>query len=258
MPNKPKLIVANWKMNLGHEFSSFLANDIANGLRGCSLDNLKIVICPSFISLKDVNEIFKKSGLNIKVGAQNMFWETAGAYTGEIAPIFLKELDCHYAIIGHSERRLYLHETNKMINQKIKTALTEEITPILCVGETQEERKDGAADYVIMGQLKNALEGIIFKADQKIIVAYEPTWVIGTGQVLSPEEVSRIVQLIKKYFVDHYSPEFAEDNLMVIYGGSINSRNIKSFAQQDIIDGFGVGGASLNADEFIRLIKSIL
>lgn len=257
MSNKTKLIVANWKMNLGHEISKFLANDIAAGLLDYSFNNLKIIICPSFISLQEVNEIFKKSKLDINIGAQDVFWEAPGAYTGEISPMFLKEIGCHYVIIGHSERRFYLHETNNMINQKIKSALAEEITPILCVGETREERKEGAVDYLIMGQIKDALEGVAFKPNQKIIIAYEPNWIIGTGQTLSPEEVARIARLIKKYFTDHYSLEFVENSLMVIYGGSIDSHNIKSFVQQEVIDGFGVGAASLKSDEFIKIIKSI-
>ncbi|TSC95944.1 MAG: triosephosphate isomerase (TIM) [Parcubacteria group bacterium Athens1014_10] len=251
----PKMIfIANWKMNLGLKETVILIKQLLGGLKKIK-NNLEIVICPSFTVLSEASKLLKKG--NIKLGSQDVFWEEKGAYTGNISPKMLKEIGCEYVIIGHSERRQYLGETDEMAHQKIKAAIKEGLIPILCVGETFEERQEGQKDYIIIKQVTKALEGISLSRGQKIIIAYEPVWVIGSGQAVKPEEAEYTNQIIKQSLIDLYPRDIVEQNFRIIYGGSVDSSVIKSFVERSVIDGVLVGGASLKTKDFIKMINKI-
>lgn len=245
-------LVANWKMNLSVKDSIALANDY---LRLFKKTNAEIIACPSFTSLPFVCKAFEKSGL--AVGAQDVFWENKGAFTGEVSPADLIELGASYVIIGHSERRHYLGEEDWMIHNKIKTVLeARHLNPILCIGETKEDHDNGDREEVLSRQLAEALEGLSLGLNQNLIVAYEPIWSVGTGVVPEPEEISYVNDvirvLLRRYFGDR-----SDHACAVIYGGSVDEKTVQPIMETGI-DGFLVGGASLNAREFNRLAEHIL
>jgi len=247
------IVVANWKMNLKASARKKLVNEVKKGLR--MIIRTEAVLCPSFISLQEVGKLIKKT--HLKLGAQDVFWEEKGAYTGEVSPLMLEELGCDYVIVGHSERRKYLGETDEMVHKKMKAALEEGLIPILCVGETFEERQEGGRDYVIISQLSSALEGIELDKKQHLIIAYEPVWVIGSGQAVDPEEAGYVYNLIRQTLLDMFPLEIVNDNIRIIYGGSVDSSNVKPFLKQAKMQGVLVGGASLKAEEFVNIVKSI-
>lgn len=264
------IIIANWKMKLGLKETLDLTEKIKKGLiskdsriydKFLSIQkrwnkNLDVVICPSFTAISEIKKIIPNTGL--KLGAQDIFWEEKGAYTGEICASQLKELGIEYVIIGHSERRGYLGETNEMIHKKMRLAFETGLIPILCIGETYEERKRGEKDYVIIRELIKALEGINATDKQQLIIAYEPVWVIGTGQAVSPEEAELSGKLIKNSLLDLFSQDFINNNISVVYGGSVSAKDAKEFLAQPSIDGALIGAASLDAKEFLGIIKSII
>jgi len=252
---KKKIIIANWKMSLGLKETGSLTSEILKGLKKIkNLQNLEIVLCPSFIALPMVKELVKNSSLPIFLGAQNVFWEEKGAYTGEVSVSMLKELGVNYIIVGHSERRDYLKEDDEMVHKKIRIVLDYNLIPILCIGETFEERQLGQKDYVIIKQLSTSLEGINFEKNDQLVIAYEPVWVIGSGQAVAPEEAEYTNQVIIQRLIDLFPMELVKNNFRIIYGGSVDSTNIKNFARRKI-DGFLVGGASLEALEFLKIIE---
>lgn len=202
-----------------------------------------IIICPPYTSLSAVSEIIRNS--RFKLGAQNMHWERAGPYTGEISGLFLKSLGCEYVIIGHSERRHIMGETDEMVNKKLKTALEIGLISIFCIGETEKEREQGKTEEVIRHQLKEGLKDIESKV-HKIIFAYEPVWAIGTGKTATPEQASEVHRFIRAQF---------NKQVTILYGGSVNAGNIDSLMSENEIDGVLVGGASLKPEDFARIIK---
>lgn len=251
---KKNIIIANWKMNLGSKETETLTKDIINGLKKIKkIEKIEVVLCPSSTAMSTINNLTSKSPISL--GAQNCFWEERGAYTGEISPAQLKELGSQYIIIGHSERRSHLKETDEMIHQKIKITLEVGLTPILCVGETFEERQRGVKDYVIINQVSKALEGLRLKTDQQLIIAYEPVWVIGSGQAVKPEEAEYINRVILQRVIDFYPLPIVRNNIRLIYGGSVDHTNVAEFMKQETIDGILVGGASLKAAEFVEIIN---
>jgi len=268
---KKPIIIANWKMQLSLEEAQHLTKEIAGQYKKSKKDlsRIKMVLCPSFTSLEGVGRILEKHSLfaaknktsseekseekGICLGAQNLFWEEKGAFTGEVSPRELRELGVSYVIVGHSERRENFQESDEMIHKKIKTALEQNFVPILCVGETFEQRQQGKKDYVIIKQVDAALRGIHLKANQKIVIAYEPIWVIGSGQAVEPEEAEYVNRVIYQQVLDFFPLPVVRQNVWFTYGGSVNSAKIKQFIDQETIDGVLVGGASLDADEFIKM-----
>jgi triosephosphate isomerase (TIM) len=242
-----KLLAANWKENPKSEKAALkLFKDISKTKRA---NGVEVLVCPPFIYIEEISNAFKKikPKKNLLFGAQDVFWEEKGAYTSEVGPKMLKSLSVKYVIIGHSERRMWLHETDAMINKKIKLALKDNLKIILCVGEALAVRKKGsaAAKTFIKSQLKKDLAGISRpKIKNAIIVAYEPIWAIGTGRFDTPEDSVEIAQFIKQ--ITHTK---------VLYGGSVNRKNVADFVQLKEIDGALVGGASLRAAEFAAMIK---
>lgn len=247
--NKPKIIIANWKMNpASFDEADILINSIKKGLK--DLNNIKIVICPPFIYIPRI-----KTNSSFEIGVQNIFWEDSGAYTGEISPRMARNIGANYAIIGHSERRNYLGENDRIVNLKIKAALNNNLKAILCVGETREERDAEKAKEVISNQIEKNLKDIpkSYFANNKIIIAYEPIWAIGTGETPLPDEIMSMDILIRKIIAKLYDRETA-DKLYVLYGGSVNSKNALDFVDKAKMNGLLIGGASLNAGEFLRIV----
>lgn len=252
MPSSKKLIIFNWKSNPHNAASALkLARKVENAIP--AKKNIEIVIAPPFLFLEDVGKIIKKA----KLGAQDAFWGDVGPYTGEISWHQEKHLKVKYVIVGHSERRKFLNETDKMINKKVLAALKAGLKIILCVGENLSIRKRGkkAVENFIKSQLQKDLKGLSGVKSQmsNVIVAYEPIWAIGAGHSDTPRDAYNMIQFIKKTL----NSKFSILNPRVLYGGSISGKNIKDFVQYKEIDGFLVGNASLKQKEFDRIIKTI-
>lgn len=247
-----KLIAGNWKMNTAYKEAEKLAKDIMNGIDKSISDKTDVLLCPPFISLGIVNKTIKGSG--IKLGAQNLYFENDGAFTGEISASMLTSVGCEYVIIGHSERRKLLHETDKLINKKIQKALESGLKPILCVGESLEEREDEIYEGIVEKQLTEALSNVSRENMQKAVIAYEPVWAIGTGLNATPEQISRMHGFISDVIEKLYDSEITE-NLQILYGGSVNDKNSKEILSACGVDGALVGGASLKADMFIHIAR---
>jgi triosephosphate isomerase (TIM) len=247
------IIIANWKMNLNSHASLDLAKEYDELIPDSESIKKDIVICPSTSCFLTVAEIFNKNPISL--GVQDIFWESKGAFTGCESPKFIYEEGCRYVIIGHSERRSFLKETDEMIHKKIKEALDWGITPILCVGETYEERASGMADNVIMSQVIRGLSGIDLTTNEHLIIAYEPVWVIGSGRPIEPEEAEQAFRVINQAVIDLWPLTIASNNIRIIYGGSVDGSNASEFVNLEHFKGFLVGGASLRTDEFLSIIK---
>ncbi|MFH1551283.1 MAG: triose-phosphate isomerase [bacterium] len=265
MNNKP-IIIANWKCNpTNTKDAEYLFNTIRDELRG--IKNVKVVICPPFIYLPRLMgfiPIQKKNKSNgIAFGAQDCFWEEKGAYTGEISPLELKNLGCEYVIVGHSERRNYLKETDSMINKKINSALRSRLKPILCVGEearddfNSEGRLSNEMSLIVGEQIEKCLSGISAGRIRDIVIAYEPIWAIGSGNVCSPDDTMKAALFIRKILSKLYNRSIAE-KAEIIYGGSVVSGNAIEYIKDARMDGLLIGGASLNATEFVKIVKKVV
>lgn len=248
---KKPIIIANWKMKLGLAESVALTKEIK---KEAEL-KAEIVICPSFVNLLAVGEILKKS--SIRLGGQDCFWEASGAFTGEVSALQLREIGCEFVILGHSERRQYLAETDEMVHQKVKAALSAGLIPIICVGETFEQRQDGAKDYILIQQTTKALEGVSVGQNQRVIVAYEPVWVIGSGQAVAPSEAAAAHQVIYQSLFDLFPSFLVKNNFSVIYGGSVDASNVAEFINLENTAGVLVGGAALKAKDFLAIIQGV-
>ncbi|MEA3249087.1 MAG: triose-phosphate isomerase [Patescibacteria group bacterium] len=253
-----RYLIANWKMQLNEADSAALASDIVKRIAPQVADSDKVVtvLCPSHLSIGEVADAVR--GTAVGLGAQDVSWEDKGALTGEISPVTLKELGCAYCIVGHSERRQKLGETDEMVHKKAEALLRHDINPIICVGETKEERDAGKRDAVVIGQVRAALEGLRPVGNQDIVVAYEPVWVIGTGQAVEPNDAAEVHQLIRETLLEMLPADIVEQQCFVIYGGSIDSKNLAGFLEVPIIEGALIGGASLRADEFVRMTEIVL
>jgi len=241
------MIAGNWKMNTTVSEAVDLVKKMRSGLNGyVDVDKL---ICPPFVSLAAVKEVIQ--GSSIKLGAQNLYHEEKGAYTGEISPLMLAEL-CEFVIIGHSERRQYFAETGEVVNRKVRAAMKAGLKPILCVGEKLEENEAGRTEEVVTEQLKSSLDGI--SSIDGLVIAYEPIWAIGTGKSATGQQSNETIGLIRSYIARHYNQEIAQE-VRILYGGSVTADNIVEFMQQTEIDGALVGGASLKADQFVSIVK---
>jgi triosephosphate isomerase (TIM) len=245
------LIIANWKCNPD---SLNQAKRILDPIKRsvAKKKNAEVVICPPFIYLP---ELIKSAGkTKIKIGGENCFWEEAGSFTGEISAKMLKDLGCSHVIIGHSERRKYFKETNKLINKKIKLALRNNLKVIFCIGETKEEKDKGDFSKVIKEQVKKGLKNVPRSEMKKVIIAYEPVWAIGSGNPCRPVQAQVTSLLVKKILTEMYNRKAAEE-VPVLYGGSANKDNSLDYLKEEGIKGLLIGGASLKPKEFIEIIN---
>jgi triosephosphate isomerase (TIM) len=247
-----KIIAGNWKMYKDLNESTDLINGLKPKLAALS-NSVKVIVCPPFTSLALAKELLK--GTSIALGAQNMYPEDEGAFTAEISPKMLKSAGCQYVILGHSERRQYFKETNEFINRKAKKALASGLLPIICVGETLEEREKNITDQVVTTQVKGCFQDISQADAEKSIIAYEPVWAIGTGKVATPQQAQEVHKLIRNLIAQLYSPAMAE-KIIIQYGGSVKPENAKELLHQPDIDGALVGGACLKADSFADIVQA--
>lgn len=243
------LIVANWKMNKSIQDTKTFVGELLPLLKGAA--GVEVVVCPPFISLPVLREAL--AGSEVKMGAQNLFWEMKGAYTGEISPLMLADTGCSYVILGHSERRQIMGENDTIINRKVRAALDAGMVPILCVGETLQERENHMAREVVKEQLGRDLKNITF-APGGLVIAYEPVWAIGTGVNASSDDAQEMVGFIRNCLAKLYQPEQAE-SIRILYGGSVKPENVAEFMAEEDIDGALVGGASLQADSFAGIVR---
>lgn len=237
-------------MNKTREQAIFFANKLTQDLAGM---NFQIVLCPPFVFLQNVAEIL--TGTKLHLGAQNCYYEKSGAFTGEVSPLMLKEIGVEYVIVGHSERRHIFGETDEMINKKVKAILDNGMKPVICVGETKEERERGLTFCVVESQTRQALFGLSKDNVEKVVIAYEPVWAIGTGIVAKPYQAQEVHRFIRKLLEQLYDEELAQ-KIPILYGGSIKPDNFFGLMIQPDIDGGLVGGASLD-DQFMELAKII-
>ena len=242
------IIAGNWKMNNTIKEALRLVEDIKSE----SLNkNVEAVLCVPFTDIKAVKEAIRDT--NIKLGAQNMHWEENGAYTGEISPIMLNELDVDYVILGHSERRQYFNETDETVNKKMNSALAHGIKPIICVGETLEERELNREKEIVKNQIINGFKDIDKNDLENITIAYEPIWAIGTGKTASADDANDMISFIRETIGELYGD--LKNIIRIQYGGSVKPNNISELMGKSDIDGALVGGASLKADDFVKLIN---
>jgi triosephosphate isomerase len=246
------IVAGNWKMHKTIAEAVELTRGVRRGLM--DLTGVEVVLCPPFTALAAVREAIGPA--HIGLGAQNMYFEEQGAFTGEVSPLMLAEL-CQYVILGHSERRQFFGETDDGVNKKAKAALAHGLIPIICVGENLEQNRAGETEHVVGGQVRAAFQGIGATEAGRVVIAYEPIWAIGTGVAAVPAEVNRIIGLsIRGVLADMYGEDLAQST-RVQYGGSVNPTNMADFAVQSEIDGALVGGASLKADGFVSIVKTV-
>jgi len=239
-------VAGNWKMNTTAAEAERLVLEMLERLD--KIQAVEKVLCPPFVSLVAINMMLR--GSSIKLGAQNMYFELKGAYTGEVSPLMLREL-CEFVILGHSERRWYFGESDEIVNKKVKAALANNLKPILCVGERLEENEGGRTQEVVERQVTAALNGIDPVPD--LVIAYEPVWAIGTGKAATGEQAAATIQFIRDVVAKQWNKDIAQD-IRILYGGSVTSANVAEFMSHPDIDGALVGGASLKAEEFVSIV----
>jgi triosephosphate isomerase len=244
-------VAGNWKMFKTVAEARHLVSELVPGLQ--AIDDVERVLCPPYTTLLAVKALLE--GTDIGLGAQNLYWEESGAFTGEISPSMVAEL-CQYVIIGHSERRAYFGETDQTVNRKVQAALAHGLTPIVCVGETLEENEGGKTAEVVSGQVQNGLARLDLDDGNAIVLAYEPVWAIGTGKAATAEGANQVIaEVIRRALEDMFGEAFAQE-VRVLYGGSVKANNAAEFFTQPDIDGALVGGASLNAGEFVPIAQA--
>ncbi|WP_434630951.1 triose-phosphate isomerase [Thermoanaerobacterium thermosaccharolyticum] len=243
------IIAGNWKMHM----TPSEAVNLVNELKPLVVDtDVEVVVIPPFVDLVDVKKAL--DGSNIRLGAQNMHWEEKGAFTGEVSPLMLKEIGVEYVVIGHSERRQYFAETDETVNRKVKSALNHGLKPIVCVGETLSQREDGKAFDVVREQTKKALDGVLKNDVTNVVIAYEPIWAIGTGKTATSKDANDVIKVIRETIASVYDINTANE-VRIQYGGSVKPDNAKELMSESDIDGALVGGASLKAQDFAKIVN---
>ncbi len=246
-------VAGNWKMNKTISEARALVSEMVPSLK--EIKGVEKVICPPFTSIQEIAGLLR--GADIGLGAQNMHWEMKGAYTGEIAPGMVVE-NCNYVIIGHSERRKWFGETDETVNKKVMTALKVGLVPIVCVGETEKEYDSHQTGAVVTRQLRGGLKEVPLENANKLVIAYEPVWAIGTGRASSGENAEEVINRYIRQILGEIFSEKVAQTIRILYGGSVTPENAKEFFTQPNIDGALVGGSSLKADDFISIVKAAL
>jgi triosephosphate isomerase (TIM) len=245
-------IAGNWKMNMTHVQAVNFMQDLEYKYK--NKNDCEVAVFPPFTALRSVKTIIDSDNLDIKLGAQNMHYESCGAFTGEISPEMLRQLDVEYVIIGHSERRQYFNETNEIVNKKINSAFKNSLKPVMCIGESLEIRESGKAQEFVLGQLQECLTGFDDEDTIKITVAYEPIWAIGTGKTATAADANSMCTAIRRKIGELYNKRVS-DTIRVLYGGSVKPSNILELMDNPDIDGALVGGASLKVSDFMGIIN---
>jgi triosephosphate isomerase (TIM) len=254
MPDRKPIIAGNWKMHHDHFTSIQYVQKLSYALDKKDYERTDVVLCVPFTDLRSVQTTVEADRLPMKLGAQDVYWEKEGAFTGEISPIMLKKLNVSYVIVGHSERREIFGETDEQVNRKVRAVLASEMTPIVCVGETLEEHEAGATEGKVLGQVAAAFAGVSKDNVAGCVVAYEPIWAIGTGKTATADDAQSTIALIRGA-VAEAANEPAGEAVRIQYGGSVKPGNIAELMAQPDIDGALVGGASLEPEDFARIIR---
>jgi len=252
MKKRKPLMAGNWKMNLSLKEAEDLLARIKEAR--LDLDRVDVLVAPPFTTLQIARDIL--AGTGILIAAQNMHWEQRGAFTGEISPLMLREAGCSHVILGHSERRTHFFETNEVVSRKAEAALDARLTPIICIGETLQEREEGSTFDIIRTQLDESLRGLLRNEGlpEGVILAYEPVWAIGTGRTATPEQAQEAHLFIRRWLDEAFGSDIGKAT-RILYGGSVRPDNIKDLMAQPDIDGTLIGGASLKADSFLSIIR---
>ncbi|MGY1452996.1 triose-phosphate isomerase [Streptomyces sp. SS8] len=254
MANRTPLMAGNWKMNLNHLEAIAHLQKLAFALSDKDHEAVEVAVLPPFTDLRSVQTLVDGDKLKIRYGAQDISAHVSGAYTGEVSGAMLAKLNCTYAAVGHSERRQYHGETDELCNAKVKAAYLNDLTPILCVGEGLEVRKAGDQVAHTLAQVDGALKDIPADQAARIVIAYEPVWAIGTGEVATPEDAQEVCGAIRGRLAELYDRELA-DGVRIQYGGSVKSGNVAAIMAQPDVDGALVGGAALDVDEFVKIVR---
>lgn len=254
MTERTPLIVGNWKLHANHLEAIQMVQKLSYRLDPDDYDRVEVVVAPPFTALRSAQVVIEQDHMRIGLGAQNVFWEEKGAYTGEVSAPMLAKLAVAHVIVGHSERRQYFGETDETVNKRVKATLAAGMAPIVCVGETLDQREAGQAEEVVTTQVRGALARLDADSVAKLSVAYEPVWAIGTGRTALPDDAGLICQIIREAVSGQSNSEVAE-SVRILYGGSVNPGNIKDFMAKTHIDGALVGGASLDPDKFASIIR---
>ena len=249
---RKKIIAANWKMNMTQGESERFVDSFLRD--SGEIDDVEVVIIPPFTAIAKVTEALGRAH-NVKVGAQNMYWEKSGAFTGEISASMLRDLFVHYVVLGHSERRTLFGETDEMVNRKVRAALEAKLRPIVCVGETLDQRDKGNVEKILSIQLRGSLAGLKPKELQDTVIAYEPVWAIGTGRNATPQQAQEAHAFIRR-ILREMSDGTTADRVRIQYGGSVKPENARELMSQPDIDGALVGGASLDPRSFAQIVKA--
>ena len=247
------LISANWKMNHNHFEAIQTIQRLSYALSSSDYENVDVSVHPPFTDLRSLQTLIEADDIPITLGAQHCHWEEKGALTGEVSTEMLAKLNVSFVIVGHSERRHVFGETNEDVNRKLHAIISKEMTPILCVGETLEQRESGETANVVESQLKAGLDGVALKNVASMVIAYEPVWAIGTGKNATPEDAQEVCNSIRSWITENWKA--AGEEVRIQYGGSVKGVNAPDLMKQSDIDGLLVGGASLDPDEFSRIIK---
>ncbi len=248
---RTRFVAGNWKMHTTHIEAVSLAREVIRALGDAT--DVEVAVCPPYTALQAVGEAVR--GSQVLLGAQNMHWESSGAYTGEISPGMLLTLGCSYVILGHSERRLHFHETDEIVARKIEAALGKGLTPIVCVGETKEEREEGVTEQVIKTQIAEAFGRIDAGRFKGTVIAYEPVWAIGTGLTATADQAQKVHRFIRDLIVEMFGEGVAE-RTRILYGGSAKPENAGELFSRPDIDGGLIGGASLKAESFAAIVRA--
>jgi triosephosphate isomerase len=254
MTDRKPLIIGNWKMNANHLEAIQMVQKLSYRLEPEDYDQVEVVVAPPFTALRSAQVVIEQDHMRIALGAQDTHWEESGAYTGEVSAPMLAKLTVRHVIVGHSERRQQFGETDEMVNAKAGAVLATGISPVICVGETAEERDAGQAEDVVARQVKAALARTDGEALASCSIAYEPIWAIGTGRHASPDDAGQMIEMIRDQ-VRSMSDSDAAEAIRILYGGSVNAGNIKNFMAKRHIDGALVGGASLDPDKFAAIVR---
>jgi len=246
-------VAGNWKMNTDSHSSVELAKRVASGSSQVADQSVTVAVCPPFVYLQSVARALSTS--SIAVSAQDIYFEPKGAFTGEISASMLKDIGCSFVLCGHSERRHVVGETDELINKKVAAALAGGLLPILCVGELLAERDAGQTEQVVNRQLKNGLADLSVEKVSAVTIAYEPVWAIGTGRTATPQQAQEAHDFIRKLLAQMYNERLAEE-IRILYGGSVKPANAADLMPQQDVDGLLVGGASLNAEDFLAIIQA--
>lgn len=254
MTERRPMMAGNWKMNHTHFDAIQVVQKLGFRLEKADFERVEVVICPAFTALRSVQTTVDADRLDIGLGAQDCHWEEKGAFTGEVSPVMLAKLDVAYVIVGHSERRQMFGDTDEVVALKLRAVLGAGMAPILCCGETLEEREADTTEAIVRGQISAALAGLAEADARRCVVAYEPIWAIGTGRTASPEDADTVIGTIRDE-VARVAGRPVADGMRILYGGSVNPGNVASLMAMPQIDGGLVGGASLDPDDFARLVR---